>query len=408
MSRRDGHRLVGRRLRAVGLAGVLLASAAAAAAPSGAVAASSSEPATGSATAARSSAIVTPDQATPDQTINAQTDPDAAARALTAGCAPLSNCKLHALSNPNPNDQSGLPFVDVYGPPSILGDVLYNCAPPGGPNAYTALGMSDTRGETTSISEKASVTLQGGLIGFASASLEAWVSSTQASSFAATVATTTQIPVPPGYKGYTTSEVLSAQTSGTYYITQGIHLIAVTNVLLTFPGYQIGDRNDRFVRSTYAVPISSAIGQNYETSPPCNAVNPVTGSGGAKGAVVPGSFKLTFCPAGGRCVTHTIAGPPPAKVRRATAILTRAGRTYAGGSDIQGRIRLHGRRKVSPGKYKLIIRQKPKETILSQHGKRIRAAEQRVEIHIPINVCGNTTSGPQIGQPAFGNTCANG
>jgi hypothetical protein len=401
--------LVGRRLRAVGLATAVLA--AAAAVPGGAVAASSSGVVTGSARAARSPLIVTPDQATPDQTINAQTNPDAAAQALSTGCADLSNCSLHALSNPDPADPSGPAIVDVYGPPSIVGDELYNCAPPSGPDAYTALGMSDTRGETTNITEKVSVTLQGGLIGLASTSLDAWITSTQAQSFFTTVTTQTQVTVPPGYEGFTTTEVLSAETSGTYYVTQGIHLIAVTGVLLTFPGYQIGDQNNRIVYSTDAEPINSVIGQSYQTSPPCNAVNgnPTNGLGGTRRNAPPGTFKLTFCLAGKRCVVHTIAGPPPPQIGRATAIFTRGGRTYATGTDIRGRIRLEGRRKMPAGMYRLIIRQKPKDTVVRQHGKRIRANEQRVEIHIPVNVCGNSDPGSPGGrQPQFGNSCTNG
>jgi hypothetical protein len=379
VSRRVTYWFVGPRLRAVGVIVAVLAGVAifagAAAVPGGAVA------------------------ATPDQTINAQADPDAAAQALSANCSPISNCSLHSVT----------PITLVHGPPSIVGDVLYNCNPPGGPNAYTAVGMSDTRAETTSISEKLSVTLQGGLIGLASTSLEAWVSSTQAQTFSTTVTTGTQVMVPPGYEGYTTSEVLSAQTNGTYYVTQGIHLIAVTNVLLTFPGYEIGDRNDRVVTSTYSVPINPTIGQSYETSPPCNAVNPVTGLGGARRNVSPGSFKNTFCPDGKDCVAHTIAGPPPSPVRQATVALTRAGQTYATGTDNRGRIRLDGRRRLPAGKYKLIIRQKPRETVVRQHGQRIRAARQQVEIHIPINVCGNSASSPAAGlQPHFGNNCTNG
>ena len=219
MSLRGGSRLVGRRLWSVGLAGAVLA--AAAVVPSGAVAASPGGDGGGHARAGRP-----PLGATPDQVINAQTNPTAATQALQ-GCADISNCSLA-----NANVTGG------YGPPAILGDVLYNCNPPGGSNAYTAASISDTRGETTSVSEKLSVKLQGGLIGIASTSLEAWVSSTQAQTFSTTVTTTSQVTVPPGYKGYTTTQVLSANVTASYYITRGIHLIEVTGVDMTFPGYQ--------------------------------------------------------------------------------------------------------------------------------------------------------------------------
>ena len=390
--------MVGRRLWAVGLAGAFLA--ATAAVPSGAVAAARSGVAAGSARAGR-----LPLGKTPDTVYNAQTQPDLAAQALT-GCADIANCKLHTLVNTTdgPNGQP-------YGPPSILGDVLYYCSPPGGPDAYTAVGMSDTRGETTSVSEKLSVTLQGGIIGLASTSLDPWVTSTQSEMFSTTVTTQTQVTVPPGYKGFTTTQILSFNATASYYITRGINLIAVTGVDLSFPGYQDNqDSGDsRVIRNTFAEPINPVINLNYETIPPCNAVNdnPSTGLGGARGKFTPGRFKLTLCSPGKRCVTHTISGPPPPKIRRATAILTRGGRTYATGTDIRGRIRLEERRKLRTGKYRLIVKQKPTKTIVRRNGRRIHAAEQHVEIHIPVKVCGNTV-GPVSGlNPAFGNSCQN-
>jgi ChpA-C len=392
MSLPGGCGLVGRRLWSVGLAGAVLA--AAAVVPSGAVAASPGGVGGGSARAGRP-----PLGATPDQVINAQKDPDAAAQALQ-GCADISNCSLAHVS-----------VTGGYGPPAILGDVLYNCNPPGGSTAYTAASISDTRGETTSVSEKLSLKLQGGLIGIASTSLEAWVSSTQAQTFSTTVTTTSQVTVPPGYKGFTTTQVLSANATASYYITRGIHLIEVTGIDMTFPGYQDNQHSGdaQVIYNGVTQPINPVINLNYETIPPCNAVNdnPSTGLGGVRPKFPTSSFKLTFCPPRKRCVTRTLQGPPPPKVRRATAILSRRGRTYATGTDIRGRIRLKGRRKIPAGKYRLIIRQKPRKMIVRQNGRRLHTAEQHIEIHIPINVCGNTV-GPVSGlNPQFGNSCQN-
>jgi hypothetical protein len=297
---------------------------------------------------------------TPTQVINAQTDPDAAAQALNAGCADISNCTL-----------ADATITNDYGPPAILGDALYNCAPVGSPDAYTATSISDTRAETTSLSEKLSVKLQGGLVGLVSASTEFSVFSSQSSTFSTTVTTGTQIPVPPGYEGFTTTQVLSANVTASYYITRGINLIKVTGIDMSFPGYQdkqnTGDST--VIYNTITKPINPVIILNYQTIAPCNAVSdaPSTnGLGGARPRPQKGSFKLTVCPGGGRCVTHTIPGAPPARLARATAILTRGGRAYATGTDINGRIRLTGHRRIGAGRYTLTLRKATKSHRRSQ------------------------------------------
>ncbi len=290
---------------------------------------------------------------TATQVIDAQTNPDAAAQALSTGCADMSNCKL-----------ADATVTNDYGPPAILGDALYNCAPVGSPNAYTATSISDTRGETTNISEKVSLKLQGGLIGLVSASTEFSAFSSQSETFSTTVTTGTQIPVPPGYEGFTTTQVLSANVTASYYITRGINLIKVTGIDMSFPGYQdkqnAGDST--VIYNTITKPINPVIILNYQTIAPCNAVsdNPLTtGLGGARPRPQKGSFPLTVCRAGRRCVTHTVPGAPPAKLARATASLTRGGRTYATGTDINGRIRLSGHRRIIAGRYTLTLRQHP-------------------------------------------------
>jgi len=215
MSLRGAYRLVGRRLWPVGLAAAILA---AAASPSGA--------ATVSARAGRRAL-----SANPTQVIDARTDPDGAAQALNTGCADMSNCSLANIS-----------ITGGYGPPRLLGDVLYNCGPVSGPDAYTATSLSDTRGETTNISERVSLKLQGGLINVASTSAEFSLFSSQSQSFNTTVTTQNQVTVAPGYKGFTTTQVLSANATASYYITRGINLIEVTGVDISFPGYQ--DKQD--------------------------------------------------------------------------------------------------------------------------------------------------------------------
>ncbi len=344
---------------------------------------------------------------TPDQTINAQTDPKDAAAALNSGCADnINNCTLADIS-----------VTNGYNAPQILGDVLYNCAPPGGPNAYTSTSVTDTRGETTSVSESLSVTLQGGLIGIASASAEFKVFSSQSESWTASVTPQTSITVPPGYKGYTTTQVLSANATASYYVTDGIKLIEVTGVDLSFAGYQNPRSNGNDARVIYntltepidpAFPIDPHNPLGYQVFPPCTAVSDApdtTFVASSLGGVQPkrqtGRFEFTRCTPGGRCVHHSLRGAPPAKMRRATAKLTRRGRTYAAGTDIRGRIRLTERRKITAGKYRLTIKQKPKRFHERRYGGRL--AEQHVTIRVPINVCGNS---PSSG-PRFGNSCTN-
>ena len=213
---------------------------------------------------------------TPDQTINAQTDPEDAAAALNSGCGDdITNCKLASMSE----------VTNDYNPPRIVGDVLYNCAPPGGPTAYTSTSVTETRTETTSVSESLSVKLQGGLIGIASVSAQFTAFSSQAQSVSNSVQAQTTIPVPPGYKGYTTSQVLSAKATAAYNVTDGIHLIQVTGIDLTFPGYQDPNTNGDdagVVYNTATEPISpfypdpihpGVPNSSYQGFPPCNAVS---------------------------------------------------------------------------------------------------------------------------------------
>jgi hypothetical protein len=297
---------------------------------------------------------------------------------------------------------------------------VYNCADPDGPNAYTSTSVTDTRGETTSLTESLSVTLQGGLIGIASASAEFKVFSSQSDSFTASVTPQTTITVPPGYKGYTTTQVLSAQATAAYYVTDGIHLVKVTNVDLSFAGYQNPSSNGndaKVIYNTLAVPIEpfypspihrGVPNASYQAFPPCTAVSDAPDTtvvsssvGGVQQKRQTGRFEFTLCKPGGRCVHHSLRGWPPAKMRRATAKLTRRGRTYAAGTDIRGRIRLTERRKITAGKYQLTIKKKPKRFKERRYGGRL--AEQHVTIRVHIKVCGNS---PSAGL-RFGNSCRN-
>jgi hypothetical protein len=137
------------------------------------------------------------------------------------------------------------------------------------------------------------------------------------------------------------------------FITEGIKLIEVKNVDLSFPGYRDpNDTTDTPVKYIgYRTPMTQA-----DIASRCNAIS---GLGAARrGAAPPASFNLTFCrvaPGAGlgsvpgveprrllqtRCASRKVTGMPPPSISQATATLTRAGRTYAAGTDTGGRIRL--------------------------------------------------------------------
>jgi hypothetical protein len=277
--------------------------------------------------------------------IDAQSDPDGAAAAITNGCQDLSNCTWQTAT-----------ITPGYGPPKILGDVLYNCSTDPQDIAETAVGVSDERAETTSLSEKLSLKLQGGLIGLASASAEFEAFSKQSETFSTGVATTNAVAVEPGRKGYTTTQVLSANVTGSTYITQGINLIQVKDIDLSFPGYQ-DDQDESDAQVIYngiSVPMTAE-----DIASRCNAVigNPGGLLGGARRTVPTSSFKLTLCGLGATCATRTVTGAPPPVIRRATVTLARDGRTYAVGADTLGHIRLTPRRPITAGSYTLTISQ---------------------------------------------------
>ncbi|MBV9197472.1 MAG: hypothetical protein JO168_25345 [Solirubrobacterales bacterium] len=346
MSGLAGHGGVGRRLMRL----ALTAAFAALAAPGAALAAAPHERVTGSVRAWDPRL-----HAPPDQVIDAQTAPQAAANALNTGCANLSNCAWQADS----------PVTIAYGPAHILGDALYNCSAPNMGDAYIAVGISETLGESTSLSERVTVAVGLGFLGFEKATAEFSAFSSQSESFSTTVETTYAVEVPSGYKGWTETRVLTASVTGSAYITDGIHLIQVKDIDLSFPGYR--NPNDNTDTPVASVGYKTPMNQN-DINTRCNAVN---GLGAPRlGAPTPlrrvtqlaapkGSFSLTLCQAGGGCATRTVTGTRPPHIGQATATLTRHGHTYATGTDIHGRIRLTTLRRLSAGRYTLTMRERP-------------------------------------------------
>jgi hypothetical protein len=170
--------------------------------------------------AARAAANGSP-QAT--QTIDAKTDPAAAGKALDF-CEVLSNCKFV---------QSGDIKVG-YDAPRVLGDALYNC---GQADAEDEVTISDERSESNSVEESMSVKASLAFIGLAKASVEAEVNSKQLDEVATKLQQTNSVSVAPGTIGYTETRVPTAYLDGDTHVTNGVNLINVTNLELTYPGY---------------------------------------------------------------------------------------------------------------------------------------------------------------------------
>jgi hypothetical protein len=331
-SRRN--RVIGRRPRFVALTGALLAVAAAA--PSAALAATPAKHHGATAQAA---------QATPDQVIDAKANPDAAAAALNSGTCNPDTQKCWS------NDTA---ITTDYGPPSILGDVLYNCSDD--QYAETAVNISDARQESTSVSEKVSLKVSLSIIGLGKSSVEAEVNSGQAESFGTEVSTTDAVAVPPGYKGWIVTRILSANVTGSAYVTEGINLIQVTGIDLSFPGFKaLSDpRSKQPLYTGLKGPMTAADIQA--------ACDPTTVSGARllrAAQAPPSKFTLGLCRHSGRCTSRKVTGSLPPDVRRATARLTRAGRTYGRGTYTRTHPKLDMRRPLKAGTYKLTLRERP-------------------------------------------------
>jgi hypothetical protein len=299
-------------------------------------------------------------QGPPDQVIDAQANPQQAGRELNSGCADLSNCSWQTTP--------GTQITTGWGPFKIIGDAMYNCADPSNDQAYseTAVGISDEREESTSLSESVSAEVGAGILGFEKTSLEVEVNSGQMQAFSTAYETTNAVSIQPGWKGWNEYRVLTAFVSGSVYVTDGIHLVEVKDIDLSYPGFSETGTNEGIDPVLYSTPMTEPgdpgvpAGEDDITTR-CNA----TGVGAVRGGRPPssvkrlakprGSLKLALCQADGSCPLRTVTGTRPPLVDRATATLTQAGRTFATGTDTKGRIRLTVKRRIRRGTYVLTV-----------------------------------------------------
>ena len=218
------------------------------------------------------------------------------------------------------------------------------------------MGVEDERQQSTSVSERVSLKASLSFLGFAKSSAEFSAFSKQSESFSTSVSVTDAVAVPPGYKGWTVTEILSANVTGSAYITQGINkLIQVKNIDLSFPGYRDpADTSDNPVLYTgVKTPMNAA-----DIKAACDT-STVSGAALLRAARAPSKFKLGLCGRSGRCMSLEVAGSSPRGVRRASALLTRAGRTHGRGTYTRGHTQLHMRRPLRAGTYKLTLRKRP-------------------------------------------------
>ncbi len=282
---------------------------------------------------------------TPTTTINAQTNPAQAAAALNSGCADLSQCSW----------QDDGKITVGLGPPQLLGDVMYNCSTT--TEAETSTGVSETRQGTTSLTETLSVEVELGFLGFAKSTAQFTAFTSQSQSYATGVTSQTGIYVPPLGWGYTSTALISANVPGNAFITDGINkLIKVTNMDLSFPGYENPDQPTNTA-------IAYGLNRGYMTPAQVTAqCGPLAGLGATQHALAPKPVKLTVCTPGGRCRIKKFMGSRPLYARRGRVSLSSRGRTRATGTVRDGQIRLTARQPLRPGRYTLLTVEHPQVT----------------------------------------------
>ena len=370
MSSRAGHRVTARRAWLVALAG-------------GALAAGSASPALG--------------QQQPDKVIDAGSNADQAAQELNEWCADIEKCEWE-------NDKN---YTWGFGPAKIIGDTMYNCSTSADGEAEIGTGVTDTRGESTSISESISLEISLGFLDLEKTSAEFTAFSRQSKSFDTTVKVTEATQVQPGYRGWNSAAVRGGTVSGDVRITEGIKLIKVTGIELTFPGFRESVQTQPVAYYSNTTPMTKDESDTHcanvlgDTGSAARAARTAqagpAGTAQAGPAALKRRFKITVCRSKRdsarsshrgrrRCSRRTVAGLRPPRTRKATATLTRAGRIYAAETNRRGAIRLTQHRTITPGRYRLIIHSKPKRIIVRHKGKRLHWARHHHITTVPVTI----------------------
>jgi hypothetical protein len=289
--------------------------------------------------------------AAPTQTIDAKTDPAAAGKALSDFCQVIANCQFVVTQ----------PTTVSYDDPRILGDALYNC---GASDAEDVVAISDERSESTSVDEALSTKVKLGFLGLAKASIEAEVNSKQLDEVATTLEQTNAVAVAPGTIGYTETRVPTAYLSGDAHVTNGVELIAVKNLALTYPGYGNAAINKVDWTDVHK-DMTAQDRQSHCANLP--ALYPVAAIRSSK---PPSSVSLVVCAArsapshGGaartgsrrQCSARRLETGTGERIpRRANAALARGHDIYATGTTDRSGVVVHTRRAIRDGAYELLL-----------------------------------------------------
>ena len=287
---------------------------------------------------------------TDTQTIDAKTNPTAAAQALNA-CAGSVQCKF---------TPSGKARVALDAP-RILGDALYNC---GGAEAEDTVAISDERSQSTSLEESLSVKASVEILEVAKISVEAEVKSKQLDEVATRTTQTNSVSVEPGEIGWTETQVPTASLSGTYSITNGGNQINVTNVDLNFPGF--GDPNDKSLNAISFTAKHEKM-TDQDRMDRCAALPPLKPAGSALGASrQASSHTLLVCGRGRGCANRRKVTGIDQPIARGTRVALARGRViYATGVMGKGGGVLRAQRPVRRGRYTLLLSGPHKATMLS-------------------------------------------
>jgi hypothetical protein len=282
-----------------------------------------------------------------NQTIDAKTDPAAAGKALDF-CEVISNCKFV---------QSGTIKV-AYDNPRVLGDALYNC---GKAEAEDIVAISDERSESTSIDESVSAKAKLGFLGLAKASIEAEVNSKQLDEVATKLKQTNAVSVEPGTIGYTESRVPTAYLGGDAHVTNGINLITVTNLELSYPGFG----NQAINKMDWTAVHRHMTAQDVQDH--CAGLPPIYSSIGHGLGGPRNSQRVTVCTgSGGGCRHRRVVTGIDQPIRPGTNLTLARGRViYATGKAGKRRTVLHARRRVPAGKYTLLLSRLHRTTMLA-------------------------------------------
>jgi hypothetical protein len=293
------------------------------------------------------------------QTIDAKTDPAAAGKALDDFCQIIANCQFVGT----------VPVPVKYDAPRVLGDALYNC---GGSDAEDEVAISDERSESTSVDESLTASVKLGFLGLAKSSIEAEVKSGQMDEVATTIKHINAVVVAPGYYGYTETQVPTAYLTGYANITDGVNLVKVTNLELTYPGYGNADINALQWIDVGNVMSADDRHQHCSGLPALSSVATVR-------AAAADDVDLMVCP--GR-LTPTVRGPDrepadrhcarrelrlgePLSIPAGTEVaLARGGVVYASGSAPATELVLHARRALPLGTYTVALSGPRDDTVL--------------------------------------------